>query len=98
MTVFDVEASHGNQTRLIRVFTGRKMAVLVNERNSVIWMRPEILIAGFEDLEFHELTRDMITGADISPLGYHLYINFLHGGMHQAFVLESIPELQCCGL
>jgi hypothetical protein len=98
MTVFDVEASHGNQTRLIRIFTGRKMAVLVEDRNSVIWMRPEILIAGFQHLEFHELTRDMIRGADISPLGHHLYINFVYGGMHQTFVLESIPELQCRGL
>lgn len=89
MTVFDVVATRGNETALVRINTGSNMAVLVDDGNSINWTHPELFIAGFQDVQFHELTRDMVTNADISPYADQLYINFFHGGMHQTFTMQS---------
>jgi len=89
MTVFEVVASRGNETALIRINTSSNMAVLMDDGNSINWTNPELFIAGFQDVQFHELTRDMIRGADISPYADRLYINFFHGGMHQTFTMQS---------
>lgn len=97
MAVFEVLAENGNHGRLIRIYTGRKMAVSMNTRYSVLWKKPVLIIGGFRNVRFHELTREMITGAEISTWGDHLYIHFRLEGINQTFVLDNMFQKACCG-